>query len=93
MGEGGRCPEHKPQYQRERRGTTKQRGYGADWERFRKAFLADPDHALCADCRMEPSTDVHHVKKIVDFPELRLVESNCLGLCGKCHDARSARGE
>jgi len=44
------------------------------------------------DCG-RPTTQVHHLKKIVDFPQLRLVESNCLPQCSECHAVRSARGE
>lgn len=81
------------------RGSSAQRGYDADWKRFRKRFLSKPEHAFCEDCkekrqpRMVPSTEVHHVKKVAEYPELRLVESNCRGLCKECHSARTARGE
>ena len=52
---------------------------------------------LCVDCetagRIELASDVHHVEKVRDYPELRLVEANCMALCGSCHSARTRRGE
>jgi len=65
--------------------------------------------AECEDCReqaakmLEPrlrrfakvnkATDVHHVKKVRDYPHLQFVKSNCRGLCGECHKIRTGRGE
>lgn len=103
--ESGYCANHasrviaKQQLYDNQRGSSAKRGYDAAWKRFRKWFLSKPEHALCEDCRdkREPqlvrSTEVHHVKKVADYPELRLVESNCRGLCKTCHSARTARGE
>jgi 5-methylcytosine-specific restriction enzyme A len=61
------------------------------WRRFRKWFLKY--HPLCADCARAASTDVHHVKKVREFPELALKASNCMGLCHSCHAVRTERGE
>lgn len=52
----------------------------------------DCEGELRRDCG-RATTQVHHVKKIVDFPELRLVESNCMPQCDDCHAIRSGRGE
>jgi 5-methylcytosine-specific restriction protein A len=88
---------HRP-VREERRNST-ERGYDGRWRRFRKWFLSQPEHAICEDCiefGLSPyqlSTEVHHVKKVADFPELRLVESNCRGSCKTCHSIRTARGE
>jgi 5-methylcytosine-specific restriction enzyme A len=68
-----------------------ERGYDYIWQKFREWFIAR--HPICADCVIVPTTDVHHVKKLKDFPALRLVETNCMGLCGTCHKIRTARGE
>ena len=88
----GPCPEA-PVRTHER--TTKERGYGADWQAFRKRRLTD--QPLCEDCieagRVTPATEVHHLKKIKDRPDLRLVEENTRCLCSPCHKKRSARGE
>jgi 5-methylcytosine-specific restriction protein A len=54
--------------------------------------MQDP---CCEDClpRITPAVDVHHIRKIADAPELRLVMSNLMSLCKPCHSVRTARGE
>jgi 5-methylcytosine-specific restriction enzyme A len=74
------------------RGSSSQRGYSADWQRFRRWFLSQPEHVMCEDCRRVPSVEVHHVLKVKDRPDLRLVESNCRGLCVACHLVYTRRG-
>jgi 5-methylcytosine-specific restriction protein A len=74
-----------------KRGTSAERGYDAAWRRFRLWFLHR--YPICADCLTVAATDVHHVEKLKDRPDLRLTESNCSGLCGRCHKIRTARGE
>ena len=75
--------------------TSGQRGYDYQWQLFRMAYLHE--HPLCMDCRaedrVEPATEVHHRTKIRHNPTLRLEPSNCMALCGPCHDERTARGE
>lgn len=85
----GRCEEHAAAAGQQR-GKTADRGYDAVWRRFRAWFLRR--HPLCADCE-HAATEVHHVKKIAAFPELRLSESNCMALCHECHARRTGRGE
>jgi 5-methylcytosine-specific restriction protein A len=62
---------------------------------FRAWFLRR--HPVCVDCEergiVRPATDVHHVQKVADYPELELVESNCMALCHEDHSIRTARGE
>jgi 5-methylcytosine-specific restriction protein A len=74
---------------------TSERGYGWDWQKFRKRFLAD--HPLCEDCetigRVTPATEVHHLVKIKHDASKRLDEGNLLALCGRCHQVRTAKGE
>jgi 5-methylcytosine-specific restriction protein A len=53
---------------------------------------------LCEDCitihdRSTQAVDVHHIKKIIDAPELRLAMDNLMSLCKPCHQIRTARGE
>lgn len=94
--ESGYCATHAAtlrQHYEERRGSSAQRGYDGAWRRFRKYFLADPENVVCADCKRKPSAEVHHVKKIAEFPELRLEPNNCVALCKACHSARTLRGE
>lgn len=73
------------------RGTAAERGYDALWRRFRTMFIAR--HPVCEDCDRQPTREVHHIKKLAEHPELRLVESNCMGLCTRCHSIRTNRGE
>ena len=75
------------------RGNSTERLYNAAWKRFRLWFLSHPDNAICLDCHQAPATEVHHVLKVRDRPDLRLTASNCLGLCQSCHAKRTARGE
>lgn len=85
----GFCEEHASQ-PANRRGKTAERGYDAAWKRFRAWFLRR--HPACVDCD-HAATDVHHIKKVAEHPELRLVESNCMALCHVCHALRTQRGE
>lgn len=82
--------------------TRQQKGYGADWQRFRTLALSDPeavglpeDFAFCADCkpRLVPTKEIHHRIRISAAPQLRFTPSNLVGLCKSCHSKRTARGE
>lgn len=50
----GYCPEHRYLYEEQtrrrdvRRGTAKERGYDSRWARYSRAYLAQPNHRLCA---------------------------------------------
>lgn len=84
----GRCPQHT---QKDQRGGATKRGYDYLWQKFREWFIRR--HPVCSDCQIKATTDVHHVKKARDYPDLMRVESNCMGLCHECHAVRTARGE
>lgn len=90
--ERGRCSKHSLD---RFRGNSSERGYDAAWQRFRSWFVSR--HPLCADCeevgQVNATEEVHHIRKLAEFPELRLVESNCMGLCKSCHSVRTRRGE
>jgi 5-methylcytosine-specific restriction protein A len=93
----GYCPAHQQQRDSSRwealdrwRGSSRERGYDRNWERFRKWYLAR--HPACYDCG-RLATEVHHKLKVKDHPELKLVEANCMALCKTCHTKRTARGE
>lgn len=95
----GYCPTHQPKvaalgrlYETQRGGSAA-RGYDAAWRRLRAWFLGQPDNVICRDCERLPATDVHHLKKVRDFPELRLDPSNLRALCHACHSARTLAGE
>jgi 5-methylcytosine-specific restriction endonuclease McrA len=69
------------------------------WRKFRKAFLADPEHALCADCAAKGVTtaaeEVHHLVRRDRDPsgEHWFDPEKCLALCKSCHSTRTGRGE
>jgi 5-methylcytosine-specific restriction protein A len=90
----GYCDEHQAQV-REWRGSARERGYDWHWERFRLRYLRE--HPLCVDClaehRMTPATEIHHVHKLRDYPQLKYTEENLKALCHQCHSKRTARGE
>jgi len=91
--DSGYCPAHqKRTFGDNWRGRSNERGYDWAWQKFRERFLSKPEHAICEDCGRKVSTDVHHVKRLKEFPALRLVESNCRGLCKACHSALTAKG-
>ena len=78
-----------------RRRKTAERGYDGTWRKFRKWFL--DEHPLCHDCEVRglltKANEVHHIHKVATYPHLRLVESNCMALCGTCHSRRTLKGE
>ena len=55
------------------------------------------ERPLCEDCLMTgmvtPATDLHHIAKVKDRPDLALDETNARMLCSECHDKRTAKGE
>jgi 5-methylcytosine-specific restriction protein A len=77
-------------------GTTKERGYDANWKRFREWFIRR--HPMC-EATNGPGTpcnryavEVHHIVKIKHDPSLRLVEGNCQSLCKPHHQALAGKG-
>jgi len=98
----GRCDRHQRQTQRmidERRGTSKERGYGAAWRRVRLKKLAQDPLCQCGDfdengqLRKRPRPGcgylaqmVHHIKPISIYPKLRLVMDNLRSLTNGCHE-------
>ena len=95
--ERGYCTRHQPaagtkRYERARGGSA-ERGYDWQWRRFRASFLSLAENVLCRDCGREHSTDVHHVLKLRERPDLKLDPSNCLALCHRCHSRRTLAGQ
>lgn len=79
----------------ERRGTSAERGYDAEWTRFRGSVIAD--HPICELCwrfdkRATPTQEVDHVIPITgpDDP-LRLDPADCRGLCRRHHRRKTRR--
>lgn len=90
------CRPRSPAAVKERlRGSSWSRGYDAAWIRFREWFIRR--HPLCVDCLakdfIKATEEVHHVLKVAEHLELRLVENNCMALCHDCHSSRTAKGE
>lgn len=67
------------------------------WRDFRAYALSLPENALCRGCKAQgiitPSTQLDHVKPRKEFPELAYELSNVQGMCGKCHRAKTQRGQ
>lgn len=67
------------------------------WKKFRLWFLAQPENALCVECKdkglVVPATQLDHIKPRKEYPELTWELSNLQGLCRECHGAKTARGE
>lgn len=80
---GRRCPVCEKIYNRER-GNADSRGYTRQWKTFKQAFLSR--HVFCETdgCFRKP-TDVHHIKRVRDYPNLMFDENNCRALCHSCH--------
>lgn len=75
------------------RGSSADRGYGADWRRLRAIVMRE--EPLCRECtkngRVEPTTEVDHIVPHRGDEQLRLDRKNCQGLCTPCHSAKTAR--
>jgi 5-methylcytosine-specific restriction enzyme A len=89
-GNGSLCPEHrKAEYRKQdqRRSSSTQRGYDADWRRVRDWKRAtDP---LCEQCwkdgTITPMAEVHHIIPIAVDRSRRLDVTNLVSLCKACH--------
>jgi 5-methylcytosine-specific restriction enzyme A len=92
---GGKCDRCGPRKRPDERKSAAQRGYDYQWQRFRKQYLAL--NPLCKDCQaigiVKGATDIHHIEKLCDHPDLKYDDSNLMPLCKMHHDKRTARGE
>lgn len=75
------------------RGTAAKRGYGAKWQRYREAYLAQ--HPLCERCqangRLVAATVINHRRDHRGDMRLFWDAANHEALCKSCHDAHTAR--
>ena len=88
------CSEHQRQREYDaERGSSSQRGYGRRWQKFRLSYLWQ--YPLCVDCLPHPvaATEVHHIQKAADRPDLMFDCDNLMALCKSCHSTRTANGE
>ena len=72
--------------------TRQQRGYGAEWQRTRKAILLR-DNYLCVPCttngRVTPATQVDHIKPKADGGTDE--HTNLQSICTDCHKIKTAQ--
>ena len=86
-----RCTKHeraKRERDKRQRGTTAERGYGAEWRRIRAAHLSANPWCWAPRCRM-PAQEVHHLKRLRDGGTHE--PSNLLSLCRHHHSQLTAR--
>ncbi len=78
-----------------RRGSARQRGYTAAWDKARKAFLAE--HPLCAFCERDgvvmAATVVDHIEQHHGDHKLFWNPENWQALCKRHHDSTKQRLE
>lgn len=86
------CAQHRQAFDKQR-GTRQARGYDNRWLKVRMLKLRR--NPLCEDCyergRHVPARQVHHMKPIERYPELRLNLDNLKSLCIRCHAKRTAK--
>ena len=78
-------------YDKNKRNQESRRFYKSkEWRRLRHWVLHIRDKGLCQRClkdkRIVKADVVHHIKELIDYPELALDESNLEPLCHKCHN-------
>ena len=90
------CEKHETKYKKEKwkqadskRGTSKERGYGANHRKLRKIVLAE--EPLCRHCKQEgrlvPATEMDHI----DGNVYNLERDNLQGLCKSCHSKKTVK--
>jgi 5-methylcytosine-specific restriction enzyme A len=101
----GRCPDHQrqsDQWDRQRRGSARERGYGPQWDRYSRWLRQQVDcpecgrnHALCERCqaqgRIEASELIDHIIPIKSEGDPLFWEhGNHQGLSRNCHAMKTA---
>mgnify|MGYP002624165148 FL=1 len=86
------CEKHKPLHPEIIR-SAGSRGYGRQWQKARKRFLAA--HPLCEECmkngRYVKATDVDHIIAHRGDKTLFWDRSNWRALCHSCHSKKTAK--
>jgi 5-methylcytosine-specific restriction protein A len=85
---GQRCCSACDRAYEQRRGSPSARGYDAEWQRLRRAYLAE--HPSCGVCG-GAATEVDHIVSVRQRPDLRLVPENWRPRCRPCHSRRTAK--
>ena len=73
------------------RGSASQRGYDAEWRRFRAEFLQRHPTCCIEGCSLL-ATDIDHIIGLHDGG-LRFDPGNCRPMCHRCHSQRTARDQ
>ncbi|TWT91412.1 HNH endonuclease [Neorhodopirellula pilleata] len=97
IGRGSRCDACRGTRQAitpavEARPTAARRGYGRNWRRAAKEFLAEPANHICKECGERIASQVDHIVPHRGDPKLFWSRSNWQGLCHSCHSRKTARG-
>lgn len=89
---GGQCTEHRRQADA-RRGSARERGYDARWERKRRRYLAR--HPICVLCGGQATVADHHPESRRDLVAMGVpdpdADDRLRPLCTPCHNAETAR--
>ena len=90
-GDSGYCDKHRPPilWGKGKPGREKQGGYDKH-HRLMRAAAFQRDRGLCQMCLREgkytPATIAHHIKPMLDHPELKYTLDNIASLCRPCHE-------
>lgn len=95
------CPNHELDLRRAndaRRPSARQRGYTAEWERTRRAYLADHplcecDQTCCPGGCSDIAEDVHHLDGLGPLGPRGHDPANLAGLSHRCHARVTAMGQ
>lgn len=104
-GGSGYCQKHSNEYEDKMRdahkkydasrGTAAARGYGGKWQKARETFLRN--NPLCVHCTADgiitAATVVDHIIPHRGDKSLFWDRSNWQGLCTRCHNIKTAKGE
>lgn len=88
---GKRCPRCTKTFD-DARGTARQRGYDAAWERVRAEFIKMHPTCCVPGCG-RPATDVDHIESVADAPHRRLDPTNLRSMCHSHHSKRTRRDQ
>ncbi len=65
------------------------RGYDAEWQRFRARYLTGYPQCQAPGCYAQ-ATELHHIKRVTERPDLRLNPTNIVGMCKRHHSQLTA---
>lgn len=92
-GPGGKCPDHAradDQARNARRLTSLEVYRSKRWRKLRREVLAEHPYCQVDGCHA-PATDVDHIERVEDRPDLAYDRSNLMALCHPHHSSKTAR--